>query len=171
MTPGGTGWLVAVSTSRVGAYMIYIMYAATLPVLQDEWHLSGTAAGSIASAFQIGYALSLMGASELADRVGARRVFLVGTAASAMASVVFAAFARDYWSGLTLYVLLALTLGGIYTTGILLVAENVPIVRRGVAVAPVPAQPGPAGGSSAHPLSKDNLSTLSVVTGNRARPP
>jgi MFS family permease len=134
MTPGGTGWLVAVSTSRVGAYMIYIVYAATLPVLQDEWHLSGTAAGSIASAFQIGYALSLMGSSELADRVGARRVFLVGTAASAMASVVFAAFARDYWSGLTLYVLLALSLGGTYTTGILLVAENVPIVRRGGAM-------------------------------------
>jgi MFS family permease len=62
--------------------MIYIAYAAALPVLQREWHLSGTAAGSIASAFQVAYALSLMACSELADRIGARaplaRVMAVG---------------------------------------------------------------------------------------------
>src|SRR5262245_39872919 len=114
--------------------MVYIAYAATLPVLQREWQLSGTAAGSIASAFQIAYAISLMGCSALADRVGARRVFLIGTVSSAMASLAFAAFARDYWSGLGLYTLLALTLGGTYTTGILLVAENVPTERRGWAM-------------------------------------
>jgi len=45
---GGTGWLIAICLSRVGAYMVYIAYAAALPVLQGEWHLSGTAAGSIA---------------------------------------------------------------------------------------------------------------------------
>jgi MFS family permease len=134
MTPGSSGWLLAICTSRVGAYMIYIAYAATLPVLQREWHLSGTAAGSIASVFQVAYAISLMGCSELADRIGARRVFLAGTAASAVASVAFAAFARDYWSGLVLYTILALTLGGTYTTGILLVAENIPVTRRGRAM-------------------------------------
>src|SRR5215467_10665433 len=103
VAPGGRGWLLAICASRVGAYMVYIAYAATLPVLQREWSLSGTAAGSIASAFQIAYAISLMGCSALADRVGARRVFLVGTVSSAMASLVFAALARDYWSGLGLY--------------------------------------------------------------------
>src|SRR5262249_27859586 len=114
--------------------MVYIAYAATLPVLQREWLLSGTAAGSIASAFQIAYAISLMGCSALADRVGTRRGFLIGTVASAMASIAFAALARDYWGGFGLYTLLALTLGGTYTTGILLVAENVPIERRGRAM-------------------------------------
>jgi MFS family permease len=114
--------------------MVYIAYAATLPVLQREWHLSGTAAGSIASAFQMAYAISLMGCSALADRVGARRVFLVGTVTSAVAAAAFAMFARDYWSGLWLYTLLALTLGSTYTTGILLVAENVPVERRGRAM-------------------------------------
>jgi MFS family permease len=114
--------------------MVYIAYAAALPVLQREWALSGTAAGSIASAFQVAYAISLMGSSALADRVGARRVFLFGTVASAMASIAFAALARNYWSGLGLYTLLALTLGGTYTTGILLIAENVPTERRGRAM-------------------------------------
>jgi len=114
--------------------MVYIAYAATLPVLQHEWSLSGTAAGSIASAFQVAYAVSLMGCSALADRVGARRVFLVGTVASTVVSIAFATFARDYWSGLGLYTLLAVALGGTYTTGILLLAENIPVERRGRAM-------------------------------------
>jgi len=133
-SPGGRGWLGAICLSRVGSYMVYIAYAATLPVLQREWHLSGTAAGSIASSFQMAYAISLMGCSALADRVGARRVFLVGTIASAVVAGAFAMFARDYWSGLWLYTLLAVTLGSTYTTGILLVAENVPVERRGRAM-------------------------------------
>lgn len=134
MTPGSAGWLLGICASRVGAYMVYIAYAATLPVLQREWQLSGTAAGSIASAFQVAYAVSLMGCSELADRVGARRVFLAGTVASAVAAAAFAAFARDYWTGIGLYTLLAFALGGTYTTGILLIAESVPVTRRGRAM-------------------------------------
>ena len=134
LTPGTRGWLLAICVSRVGAYMVYIVYAATLPVLQREWQLSGTAAGSIASAFQVAYAVSLMGCSALADRIGARRVFVVGTVASAIVSIAFASLARDYWSGLGLYALLALALGGTYTTGILLLAENVPVERRGRAM-------------------------------------
>lgn len=134
MRAGGEPWLLALCASRVGAYMVYIAYAAALPVLQREWQLSGTAAGSIASCFQAAYAVSLMGCSEIADRVGAQRVFLVGTVATAVMAALFAAFARDYWSGLFLYTLLALALGGTYTTGILLLAENVPVARRGRAM-------------------------------------
>jgi MFS family permease len=96
--------------------------------------MSATAAGGIASCFQLAYAISLMGCSEIADRVGAQRVFLIGTLASAIMAALFAAFARDYWSGLVLYTLLALALGGTYTTGVLLVAENVPVARRGRAM-------------------------------------
>jgi MFS family permease len=134
LTPGGRAWLGAICLSRVGSYMVYIAYAATLPVLQHEWHLSGTAAGSIASVFQVAYAVSLMGCSALADRAGARRVFLVGSATTAVVAALFAALARDYWSGLVLYALLALALGSTYTTGILLVAEHVPVERRGRAM-------------------------------------
>ena len=134
LAPGGRTWLGAICLSRVGSYMVYIAYAATLPVLQHEWHLSGTAAGSIASVFQVAYAISLMGCSALADQVGARRVFIVGSVTTAVIAALFAALARDYWSGLVLYTLLALTLGSTYTTGILLVAEHVPVDRRGRAM-------------------------------------
>ena len=98
--PGSDRWLFGLCLSRVAAFMVYISYAAALPVLQLEWQMSGTAAGSIASAFQIPYAVSLLVSSELADRVGARRVFLASSGASAVGAMLFAAFARDYWSGL-----------------------------------------------------------------------
>jgi hypothetical protein len=58
LATGSPGWLLAVCASRVGAYMVYVACAATLPVLQREWQLSGTAAGRIASAFQVAYAVS-----------------------------------------------------------------------------------------------------------------
>lgn len=132
--PGGPSWLGAIALSRVGAYMVYISYAAALPVLQREWQMSATAAGSISSAFQVAYALSLTGCSALADRVGARRVFVAGTVTGAAAALLFALFAHDYWSGLGLYTLVAFALGGSYTTGILLVAEHVPVARRGRAM-------------------------------------
>jgi MFS family permease len=132
--PGSDAWLFAICLSRVGVFMVYIAYAATMPVLQREWAMSATAAGAIASAFQIAYAVALMGCSELADRVGARRIFTAGTVACAAGAALFAALARDYWSALALYPLLALALGGTYTTGMLLIAENVPVARRGRAM-------------------------------------
>jgi MFS family permease len=134
LPPGGWRWLLVVGVSRVGVYMVSMAYAAALPVLQHEWRLSGTAAGSIASAFQVAYAVSLVACSELADRIGARRVFVAGTVASAVGAVAFAALARDYWSGLVVHTLLALALGGTYTSGILLIAENVPAPERGRAM-------------------------------------
>jgi len=132
--PGGPAWLAAICVSRIGAYVAFIAYPAAIPILQREWSMSATAAGSIAGSFQIAYAVSLMGCSALADRVGARRVFVAGTVASAVAAALFALLARGYWSGLALNSVLALALGGTYTTGVLLLAENVPVVRRGRAM-------------------------------------
>jgi MFS family permease len=131
---GGDRWLLGLCLSRVGTFMPYIAYAAVLPVLRREWQMSGTAAGSIASSFQLAYALSLVASSGLADRLGARRVFLMSTGASVIGAMAFALLARDYWSGLLWNALLAVALGGTYTTSILLVADNIPVARRGRAM-------------------------------------
>jgi MFS family permease len=109
-------------------------YAASLPVLLEAWQLTGTMAGSISTGFQMGYAVSLMVFSWLADRLGARRVFMWSSVLSAVAAVVFAAFARSYVSGLVLYTLVAISQGGTYTTAIMLFADRYPPARRGAAV-------------------------------------
>src|SRR5207245_2989436 len=70
----------------------------------------------------------------LADRVGARRVFLGSAWLSAVSALAFAFWARSYTTGLLLYTLMALTQGGTYTTAIMLIADRYPPERRGAAV-------------------------------------
>src|SRR6266571_3364011 len=113
---------------------VFMTYAATLSVLRDEWGMSATAAGSISTGFQLGYAVSLVFFSSLADRVGARRVFLGSAWLSAVFALAWALWARSYLSGLVLYTLVALSQGGTYTTAIMLFADRYPPERRGAAV-------------------------------------
>jgi MFS family permease len=127
-------WLVTLCASRTFMTFVFMTYAATLPVLRGAWGMSATAAGSVSTGFQLGYALSLLFFSWLADRVGARRVYLWSSGLAAVAAFAFALFARSYLSGLALYTLVALSQGGTYTTGIMLIADRYPPARRGAAV-------------------------------------
>ncbi len=114
--------------------LIGATYAAALPVLQREWHMTGTAAGSIATGFQLGFAVSLLGFSWLADHASARRVFLASAVLSAAAIFAFALLARSFLSGLVLNTLVGLSQGGTYTTAIMLIADRYGAERRGGAV-------------------------------------
>jgi len=128
------GWLLAVCAARTLMTSVFMTYAATLSVLRDEWGMSATAAGSISTGFQLGYAVSLVFFSSLADRVGARRVFLGSAWLSAVQALAWALWARSYLSGLVLYTLVGLSQGGTYTTAIMLFADRYPPERRGAAV-------------------------------------
>jgi hypothetical protein len=55
-------------------------YAACLPLLRVEWAMSATAAGSIATGFQIGYAFSLLVAEATLPLGGYRLAFLATAA-------------------------------------------------------------------------------------------
>jgi MFS family permease len=127
-------WLISVCATRTLLTFVFMSYAAALPLLRTEWDMSGAAAGSVSTGFQLAYALSLMTFSSLADRIGARRVFLASTVASAAAALAFALFARSYLSGLLLYPLVGMSQGGTYTTAIMLLANRYPPERRGHAV-------------------------------------
>lgn len=108
-------------------------YAAVLPLLQQEWAMSAAAAGGIASAFQVGHAVSLFVFSSLADRVGAKRLYLGSISASAFFSLAFALLARGYLPAMLLYTLVAISLGGTYTTALMILADQYPVERRGMA--------------------------------------
>jgi MFS family permease len=126
-----TAWLVGVCLSRFLMALVFTSYAAVLPVLQREWDMSAVAAGSVASAFQIGYAISLVGWNLLADRIGARPVFLWSSLAGAPAAMAFALFADGPLSAALLYGLTALMIGGNYTPGLILIADRFPASTRG----------------------------------------
>ncbi len=127
-------WLIGICSSRVLTYLIFMSYAAALPVLQREWQMSAAAAGLISSGIQLGYAVSLLFFSVLADRMGAKRVFLYSSVATAITSLLFALLARDYYSGLILFTLVGISMGGTYTPGLMMIADRYPPEGRGRAV-------------------------------------
>lgn len=127
-------WLAGLCAARIGASVMYMAYPAVLPILQREWGLSATAAGSISSAFQLGVAISLAVVSALADRVGARTVFLWSSFASAAVSLFLPILAQGYLSAIILFTALAVSLAGTYTPGLILLADRFPATRRGWAI-------------------------------------
>jgi MFS family permease len=104
------------------------------PVLQHEWDMSASQAGCIVSGFQLGYALSLVLFSSIADRISARKVYLGSLFAAAICSLSFAFLARDFLSGLILYTVVGIALGGTYTTGVMIIADQYVPTSRGMAV-------------------------------------
>ena len=126
-------WLTGICSGRALSQTVTMVYAAALPVLQREWEMSAAKAGAISSGYQIGYAISLLVISSLADKIGARFLFITSTMSGAALTTVFALYARDYFSALILYTLVALAIGGSYTTGLILISEKYAPQRRGMA--------------------------------------
>lgn len=71
-----TVFLFALCSARIFLHLTLQNYTALIPVLQKEWHMSNTAAGSVVSAYQAGFLISMVGLAALSDWVSARKVFL-----------------------------------------------------------------------------------------------
>lgn len=128
------GWLLSICVGRIFTYANFMVYAACLPILREQWTMSATQAGTVASGYMLGYTVSLVASSWLAERFGPRRIFVLSAVASVLTAIAFGFFARDYTSGLMLYTLAALTQGGNYTPAIMLMAERYRPEIRGSAV-------------------------------------
>lgn len=128
------GWLAGICASRVFNGMVFMSYAAALSVLQREWGMSAAQAGLIASGFQIGYAVSLVVCSSVADRISPKRLHLWSLFAAGVFSLIFALFARGFASALILHTIVGISLGGTYTTGVMIIADQYAARHRGMAV-------------------------------------
>ena len=126
--------LLGLCSSRMFLYLCLQSYPALIPVLQKEWQMSNTAAGSIVSVYQTGFLISLVGLSVLTDWVSTKKVFFYSCIAFAVSSMLFALFARSYPSALVLRALMGLTLGGTYTPGLKLISETFSSSLRGRAM-------------------------------------
>ena len=127
-------WLVLIFFARIAMYANFMVYAACLPILLNEWDMTATQAGSISSAFMVGYAASLFVFAWLSDHFGAKRLFILSAFLSALSALAFGFFAHSYLSGLLLYSLAATTQGGLYTPAIMLFSDRYDSSRRGAAV-------------------------------------
>jgi MFS family permease len=127
-------WLAGICVSRICNGFVFMTYAAALPVLLKEWGMSAFQAGAISGGFQLGYAVSLVAFSSAADWIGPRIVYLTSLFTGGLCALCFAFLARGFLSGLILHTLLGLALGGTYTTGIMIIADQYVPTRRGMAV-------------------------------------
>lgn len=128
------GWLALLCTSRLLQAMIVTAYSGVLPFMMADWHMTAAQAGSIQSAWHVGYMSSLFAVGLLADRYGPHRIFFAGSAISAMAALAFAIFARGHLSAMLLYGLAGLCAGASYTPGLQLLARNTEPAVRGRAM-------------------------------------
>jgi MFS family permease len=127
-------FLLGICSTRIFLYLALQNYVALIPILQKEWQMSNTAAGSIVSAYHTGFLISVVGMAALSDWVSAKKVFLYSSIAFAVSSLLFALFARSYLSALLLRGLMGLCLGGTYTPALKLISENFSSATRGRAM-------------------------------------
>lgn len=109
-------------------------YAAALPVLQQEWGLSGGQAGAVFAAQQLGYTLAVVVLSTLTDVWGVRRIYLLSSLWNGLANLAFPLLAKDFASAFALRLACGAGLAGTYMPGMRLVVERFDARGRGAAV-------------------------------------
>ncbi len=132
MSPGA--WLSGICAARILFSLIFVAYAAILPLLQQVWGMSAGQAGLVQSGWHAGYVVSLFAGGMLTDRFGAARTFLSMSIAGCVASLAFAAFAHDAASALMLYSLAGIFAGGSYTPVLALISQRFTPAVRGRAM-------------------------------------
>jgi len=86
--------------------------AAVLPELITEWSLTSTEAGWLGGIYFAGYVAAVPVLTTLTDRIDPKRIYLLSAIVAGLASIGFAVFAEDFWTGLILRFLAGAGLGG-----------------------------------------------------------
>ena len=129
-----SAWLLKFCVAYGFIMLVFLNYAAVLPLVQREWGLSNSGAGMIFSAYQVGYIASSFILSYMTDRIKARTIFVVSATWSVVANLLFALLAVDQSSAIIYRALAGLGMGGTYMPGLKLVADRFPSAQRGRAV-------------------------------------
>ncbi len=114
--------------------LVWFNYSAVLPLIAAEWQLSGTRAGIVFAAFQVGYLVAILPAGALADRFSARQVIAVGATGSGLFSLAFALLATEFISGSILRFFAGTFMAGVYVPGMRFVSDWYPASDRGTAM-------------------------------------
>lgn len=106
--------------AQIGAFAL----AALLPGFIERWHLSSAQAGWMLGIFFAGYVAAVPVLVALTDRIPARRVYLFGTACTALSHLGFMLVADGFWTGLALRALAGIGWAGCYMPGLKVLADR-----------------------------------------------
>src|SRR5882672_6958373 len=119
--------VVAMCLGQLGNLLPHVAVPAVMPqYLMPLWHLSGAQAGMMASAFAFGYMLAVPVLTTLTDRIDARLILLVGSAATAPATLAFGLFADGLWSVTAIWGLAGIGFAGAYMPGLKALTDRLP---------------------------------------------
>lgn len=115
----GRALVVAMCVGQVGNLLPHVVVPAVMVAhLIPLWGLTNAQAGLMASAYTAGYMLAVPVLSSLTDRLDARRILLVGSLASALATLAFGLFADGLASASLLWGLAGAGFAGAYMPGL-----------------------------------------------------
>lgn len=100
-------------------------FPALLPDFQAAWGLSNTQAGWVSGITFGAYAVVSPVLIALTDRIDARRIYALGAAVAALASLAFALLAEGFLSALALRALAGVGLAGTYMPGLRMLVDRV----------------------------------------------
>jgi MFS family permease len=123
----GRSLVVAMCLGQLGNLLPHVAVPAVMPQhLMPLWNLSGAQAGMMASAFAFGYMLAVPVLTTLTDRIDARIILLVGSAATALATLAFGLLADGLWSATALWGLAGIGFAGAYMPGLKALTDRLP---------------------------------------------
>lgn len=113
---------------------VWFNFSAIIPVVEKEWGLSATQSGMIVAFFHVGYVVAVIVYSMLSDKYNPKYSFVFGALIAGVSGIIFALFARDFWSVLLLRMISGIGIAGIYVPGMKLISQIFPIHKRGGAI-------------------------------------
>ncbi|MCK7469499.1 MAG: MFS transporter [Desulfomicrobium escambiense] len=123
-----------ICASRVFNGLVFMSYAAALSVLQREWGCRPRRRASSPADSRSAMPSPWWSAPALPDRISPKRLYLWSLFAAGVFSLIFAVFARGFASALILHTIVGISLGGTYTTGVMIIADQYAARHRGMAV-------------------------------------
>jgi MFS family permease len=126
--------LIVAAIALFFSVLVWFNYSAVLPLIVEEWGLSGTQAGIVFGAFQAGYLMAIVPVGWLADRYSPRWVIAIGATGTGLPSLGFAVVADGFLIGTLLRFLSGLFVAGVYVPGMRFVSDWYPEAVRGRAL-------------------------------------
>jgi len=126
--------LLLIIISMVLGYLPWYNFSAVSEGITEEFNLSAKDMGAILAFFQVGYVITVILTSWLADKIGKKMVIFWATLFTAISSTMFVWLAKDFRSILILRLLTGLSAGAIYAPGMALLSDWFPPGERGKAI-------------------------------------
>jgi len=123
----GRRLIAAMCVGQVGNLLPHVALSAILAQhLMPLWHLSAGEGGLIASGYAFGYMLAVPVLTTLTDRIDARKILLVGSIVSGLATIGFGLFAQGFWSAIAIWTLAGIGFAGAYMPGLKALTDRLP---------------------------------------------